>query len=265
VARTVAITGRSDGNINSRRTVANRGSGEPPRTPRTLATRSTETRSGSSEGGSRRGTGGRGFGAWKSNVKSNSGGINNFSVKNQKLIIAFLEDEPFDNVFRHWIEYLNDEGKTQRTPKNCIGDDCPLCLRGHEPKPFLLFNVVDLADRTKVQLWEASPEPAKRIEKRYDDLAERNLSLNSAGVYFEVSKAKKNNGFTEYTVDRLRDADLEELKIEPLTDDDVESLGAQLYDSSVIKYESRADLENWAADHMTDDRPDEDYGEEPPF
>lgn len=258
MARTVAITGRSDGNIVNRRTVANRGSGEPPRTPRTLATRSTETRSDSSDGGGRRGTGGRGFGAWKSNVKSNSGGINNFSVQKEKLFFAFLEDEPFDNVFRHWCEYINDEGKTARTPKNCIGDDCPLCLRGHEPKPFLLFNVVDLADRTKVQLWEASPEPAKRIEARYDDLADRKLSLNSEGVYFSVSKAKKGNGFTEYTVDRQRDADLEELGIEPLTDEDIEALADKLYDSSVIKYESREDLEKFAA-RLDDDN------SEPPF
>lgn len=245
MARTVAITGRTDGTINSRRTVANRGS-EPPRAPRTLATRSTETRQ-DTDGGARRGTGGRGFGAWKSNVKANSSGITSFSVKNEKIVFAFLEDEPFDNVFRHWVEYTNDEGKTARTPKNCIGDDCPLCERGHEPKPFLLFNVVDLADRTTVQLWEASPEPAKRIEKRYDDLAERNLSLNSPGVYFEVSKAKKSNGFTEYTVDRLRDADLEELDITPLSDADFEVLTAKLYDSSVIKYESREDLAKFAA------------------
>lgn len=258
MARTVAITGRSDGTISNRRTVANRGS-EPPRTPRTLATRPAETRPDSSGDSGRRGTGGRGFGAWKSNVKSNSGGINNFSVKNQKLVIAFLEDEPFDNVFRHWVEYTNDEGKTARTPKNCIGDDCPLCLRGHEPKPFLLFNVVDLADRAKVQLWEASPEPAKRIEACYDDLAERNLSLNSEGVYFTVSKAKKGNGFTEYSVVRQRDADLEELGIDPLTDADIEALAEKLYDKAVIKYESREDLEKFAAG-LDDDSP-----AEPPF
>lgn len=246
MARTVAISGRTDGTISNRRTVANRGS-EPARTPRTVASRSTETRAASSGDGGRRGTGGRGFGAWKDNVKSNSGGINNFQVKDKALVIAFLEDEPFDNVFRHWVETVDDEGKTKRLPKNCIGDDCPLCLRGHEPKPFLLFNVVDLADRTKVLLWEASPEPAKRIEKRYDDLAERNLSLNSPGVYFLVSKAKKSNGFTEYTVDRQREADLEELEIDPLSDEDIEALAEKLYDNSVIKYEPREDLEKFAA------------------
>lgn len=250
MARTVAISGRTEGTITNRRTVANRGS-EPARTPRTTMSRSTETRSSASSGDSgRRGTGGRGFGAWKDNVKSNSNGINNFQVKDETLVIAFLEDEPFDNVFRHWVETTDDDGKTKRLPKNCIGDDCPLCLRGHEPKPFLLFNVVDLADRTKVLLWEASPEPAKRIEKRYDDLAnlKSSLSLNSPGVYFAVSKAKKSNGFTEYTVDRLREADLEELDIEPLTDEDVEALAEKLYDNSVIKYESREDLEKFAAD-----------------
>jgi hypothetical protein len=248
MARTVRVSGRTDNTASSalggaaRRSVRSSGEtetrGRATRTTRT--TRETDEAPRSESRGRTTRQGGRGFSAYKENVAETKREFNTFKVEKETLVIAFLEDEPFDHVFRHWI---------QRQPRNCIGDECPVCLRGDTPKAVLLFNVVNMAHPDKVLLWEASAEPVKRIEKRYDDLAATKsgpLKLNSPGVYFEVSKAKKSNGYTEYTVDRLYENILvDEWEMEPLTDEDREALAEDLYTSDVIKYNTVAELEEW--------------------
>lgn len=238
MARTVRESGSASAALGgAKRTV--RSSGTETKGRRTTrTTRDTDDRSERSESrGSTTRTGGRGFGAYKENVKESKREFNSFRVEDETLVIAFLEDEPFDHVFRHWIN---------RQPRNCIGDDCPACLRGDTPKAVLMFNVANMDDPEKVMLWEVSAEPVKRIEKRYDDLVAKGKKLNDEGVYFEVSKAKGKNGFTEYSVDRLYENVLiEEWDMQPLTAEDREALTENLYTSDVVKYNTAEEIEEW--------------------
>jgi hypothetical protein len=244
MTRTVRVSGATDNTASAalggtaRRSVRSTGSTETKGRRATRTTRDSDERSERSESrGRTTRTGGRGFSAYKDNVKESRREFNTFRVEDETLVIAFLEDEPFDHVFRHWIN---------RQPRNCIGDECPPCMSGDVPKAVLLFNVVDMAEPEKVLLWEASAEPVKRIEKRYDDLAAKGKKLNDEGVYFEVSKAKGKNGFTEYTVDRLYENVLvDEWDLEPLTAEEREALAEHLYTSDVIKYNTVEELQDW--------------------
>jgi hypothetical protein len=225
MTRSVAITGGGDSRPAGRRNVASRAA-DTDSSPRRPA-RPARTEPSASHGG-------RGFGAYKQTVQENRQDYASLKVEDETLAVAFLEDEPFDHVLRHWVN---------KKPRNCIGDDCPLCERSIPAKPVLLFNVVDMAKPDKVLLWEASADPAKRIEKRYDDLAKKNKHLNDEGVYFEVSKFKKDNNVYEYVVDKLAESDLvDDWGLEPLTDDDRAALAEDLYDASIIRKSTRAEL-----------------------
>lgn len=255
--RTVNITGTTGASPVNRRSVASRGGDDKPRrTVRTSGSSSFRKPSGTPEERESRvretldrKPSRAGFSAYKKATQERSQKTNDFKVDDETEVIAFLEDEPFAHYFVHWIN--TSEG---RRPRNCIGDECPLCERGDRAKPVLLFNVVDMQMPEKVLLWKASADPAKRIEKRYDDLTKKNLSLNSPGVYFEVSKFEKDNGFSEYVVDRIRDDALtDEWKIQPLSEDDREELLARAYDESIVEYNTREELQDFADEHMATD------------
>jgi hypothetical protein len=247
MTRTVRVSGATDSTPRAalggaaRRSVRSSGEsetrGRATRTTRTARDDSDRSERTESRGRTTR-QGGRGFSAYKENVKESRREFNTFSVpEKETVVVAFLEDEPFEHVFRHWIN---------RQPRNCIGDECPPCLTGDVPKAVLLFNVVNMAHPDTVLLWEASADPVKRIEKRYDDLADKGKKLNDEGVYFEVSKKKGKNNYTEYTVDRIYDNVLQdEWEMEPLTEEDREALAEHLYTSDVIKYNTAEELQDW--------------------
>lgn len=263
MARTVAVTGATTSNATARRTVGTRAASAAPRTTGgSDRTNQRSFRQGSEEGkraASSGGRGGRGFGAWKKAVKDSGKEYNNFQVPaDQVKVIAFMEAENFDFVFRHWVPTVTDDGRTIRVPRNCIEDPdkevrCPLCDVGDEPKPVALFNIVDLDEPGKVQLWEAGKEVMKRVEKLFttlQDIPEDRggpLALNSPGVYAAVSREKKSNGYWEYTVDRVKERDLDEDHgLDPLTEDQLEAALGRLNDSSVLKFNTVEELRELA-------------------
>ena len=202
-----------------------------------------------------------GFNAYKREVKQTDFGT--FRVppspgkdgKTVFKVIAFLEEENFDLIHRHWVP--NDAG-TGNVPRNCIADFsddpddvyCPLCKLADDAKPVALFNVVDLDEPAKAQLWEAGPEIMRRVEKLYNELQEipeakgGPLSLNSDGVYAAVSREKAKSGRWEYTVKRVKARDLDEdFGLDPLSDD----VDYKLFTIDDIKFNSEEELRELAA------------------
>lgn len=200
----------------------------------------------------------RGFGANKlKNVNDRT-----LRVEDSTLVIAFLEEENFTFAGRHWIDFYDQEqGRTRKTVKNCLsvleeGDEgfddrgCPLCDAGDQAKPTYYFNVVNLANPSKVLVWEASTDPANKIEKRYVARAQNGQHINDPDIYWAVSKeqnGKNGKGAWTYSVDPVKSRDLEEdwpsLKV--LTDERRVSLLEKLYDETYVKYESYEALESF--------------------
>jgi hypothetical protein len=193
-----------------------------------------------------------GFNTYKKEVKTKDFGT--FRVPaDQVKVIAFLEEENFDLIYRHWVP-----GENGNVPRNCIADSdddssgCPLCKLGDEAKPVALFNVVDLDEPAKAQMWEAGPEIMRRVEKLYAELQEipeakgGPLSLNSPGVYAAVSREKAKSGRWEYTVKRVKARDLDEdFGLDPI-DDDVLA-GMKLFTIDDIKFNTVEELRELAA------------------
>lgn len=256
--RSAAVTGATSSNASARRTTATRSTTPPARTTaaRSTATRSTSTRATAGSGG----RGGRGMSAWKSAAKASGSEFNRFEVEAGKdYVIAFLEDGPFEVVWVHWVNGVNDQGAPRRIPRNCPTTkdedaDCPLCDLGIEAKPVAYFNIVDLDEPGKVYLWEAGKDAAGRVEKLYDELQgvpeDRGgpLELNSPGVYAVVSKEKQKNQRFAYAVKRVKERDLDEdYSLEALSDEQFQALEPKLYTDSVIKYNTTEELRELAA------------------
>ena len=232
------------------------------RTARTTATRATPargtaTKAATSSGGAR---GGRGMSAWKKAAKASaSADYNRLDVEaGTKYVVAFLEDGPFEVVWVHWASTATEDGRFVRVPRNCPKTkdedaECPLCEKAIDCKPVAYFNVVDLDEPTKVYLWEAGKDAAGRIEKLYDELQavpeDRGgpLELNSEGVYAVVSKEKQKNQRFAYSVGRIKERDLDEdYQLKPMTAEQFEALEPKLYDEKVIRYNTTAELREFA-------------------
>jgi hypothetical protein len=202
----------------------------------------------------------RGFGA----NKMRNANDRTFRVEDETKIIAFLEEENFSFAGRHWVDIIDPEtNKVRKTVKNCLGvlntDDpdeyatfCPLCAAGDNPKATYFFNVADLEDPMKVRVWEATTDPANKVEKRYQARAKNGQHLNDEGIYWAISKEQqgakaggKGGGAWSYSVDPVKERDMPEdwPSFQPLSPERREVLLGKLYDESYVKYDTFEDLE----------------------
>jgi hypothetical protein len=270
MARTVAVTGSTTSTASARRTVGSRSTAAS--SPRTTATSDRASRSfqkGADEGLRRSGgrSAGRGFNAFKQAAKESAPktDFGTFTVPYDEVkVVVFLEPDNYTTVWRHWVPTVLDDGRKVDVPRNCIDDEkndvrCPLCSRGDIPKPVAFFNIVDLDEPGKVQVWEASAGIFGKIDELADTLKaipeDRGgpLALNSEGIYAAVSKKKKETktgkgGFTEYTVLRVKERDLDEDHgLDPLDADQIEELLEHLFTEEDVQYNTVEELRDLVA------------------
>ena len=194
----------------------------------------------------------RGFGGYNKTVD----GLNKttFQVKDNSEVIIFLEPENFFYALRHWVKYLDDGGKQATRAEWCLSledeedeDACPLCAIGDRPKPVAFFNVVDVAQPSKVLVWEASADPTGAIQKEYNKLAKRNGALNGDGLYWVVSREQGRNGFYTYSVDKLTEDGLQSEweNLRPISAAQREALRTRMYDESYVELKTREELQEF--------------------
>ena len=91
----------------------------------------------------------RGMSAGRQVMDSTSSFAQAFKFTDQIQIIKFLEDEPYANYTRHWIERQTPTGRSPRS-YNCLrnwGKHCPLCEEaGDRPQAVSAFNVALIGD-----------------------------------------------------------------------------------------------------------------------
>jgi hypothetical protein len=159
----------------------------------------------------------------------------------EESLIAFLESTPFASFFQHWI--LVD---SRRQPRVCLGDDCPLCDIGDRPKSADYFNVILItSDEPKLQVWYATADPAAAIKERADN--KRTSPLNKPGLYFAVSKRKAKNDFFTYSVDPVKEDELEaDWGVLAITDEQISKLAEGAYTAEIVKVHSKSELRELA-------------------
>lgn len=172
------------------------------------------------------------------------------------IVIAFMEDEPFDSAGRHFIREL----KGQKS-FICPGKDgpfkCPLCAAGDRAMAVSYFNiaVLDIDDEGPldpvVKVWEAGPGYAKDIETQQNSRA---VGGKLTSVYFEVRgvKADSGKGATKLKMNVVRERDLEsEWHIPPLSEEEFVALEKDMKGEGYVKFSSERAMQA-AADELYD-------------
>ena len=186
------------------------------------------------------GTVSSGWGAVKKNKAATSSFPEQFKVGDDEILIAFLEEGPFATYLEH---FLNELPQGQRKSFVCHEKgDCPLCdMLGDKPASRAAFNVVDFTDPDKPELkvWLATPGPLAKIEARAD--SKRTSPLNRDGLYFVVSKEKGRNGFFQYTIDPVREEEIEDdFEVDPeAAAEAIDKFSEKLYDKSIVKLDPK--------------------------
>lgn len=195
-------------------------------------------------GSDRAGVGTGGWAGYNKKKAERSTKYPTLDIDKDPVTIRFAEPEPFAFIYRHWVD---------KRPYTCIGEECPLCLAGQRAKPVVFYNVITVSD-AMLRVWELSAEPTGKVKKQYDRLAGQDKTLDDPDLYWVVSKAKKDNGFFEYDVEKVRAPDLEdECRLEPLTDDEItEACKKGMFTDEIIYVNTKSDLRE-AVDKITDD------------
>lgn len=164
-------------------------------------------------------------------------------VEDEPILIKFLSDEPYASWRQHWIE------RTGQKSFVCISefDNCPLCDAGNRPSIRIAFNVVLLASDGNhgLRSYEVGPRVIDQLKNFHNDPRTGPLSKH----YWAVSKTGK--GATSATAHQLvRERDLEEWGITPLSDADLGYWTEKSYTADIIKIPTRQDLSAIAAEEQ---------------
>ena len=166
-----------------------------------------------------------------------SSGIETFKIEeeDEEIIVKFLDEEPFAVFAQHWVSQA--KGRKNFV---CLGEDCPLCDVGDDPRTMVAFNIVsfDDPDNPTLKVWYTGVRLAQKLEGLNSN--HRTSPINRDDLYWAVTKSGTGTN-TQYnllpvTADNLGD-------ITPLDEGELEEFMDSRYDISVIKLPSREELE----------------------
>jgi hypothetical protein len=161
-------------------------------------------------------------------------------------IIKFLEDQPYANYRRHWVDRQTPKGPST-IPFTClesVGRDCPLCDIADRPQAVSAFNVVLVGDDGQVILrtWDVGARLFNVLKAYATDPKVGPLSKG----YFAVSQTGKRST-TQTNVTPIRENRLtEDYEIPEPQPEALRKAGT--YDSSIIRIPKRSELEEIAAE-----------------
>jgi hypothetical protein len=124
-------------------------------------------------------------------------------------VIKFLDNEPYVNYRRHWIERTGPQGKSTRsyTCLKSFDRDCPLCEAGDRPQAVSAFNVAEVGDDGVVSLksWDVGPKIYNILKSYANDPKIAPLTRG----FFLVSRSGK-KGTVNHQVTPVKANSLEE-------------------------------------------------------
>jgi len=165
-------------------------------------------------------------------------------LENQFQIVKFLEDQPYANYRRHWVERMTQQGVKNR-PYTClesVGKPCPLCDIGDKPQAVSSFNVALIGDDgvPTLKSFDVGPRLFGTLKAFSNDPMIGSLTKN----FWAMSKTGK-GGNTSYNILPKTVADLRDQHnyVVP-SDEALARVG--LYDPSIIQIPSLGDLQEIA-------------------
>lgn len=159
-------------------------------------------------------------------------------------IIKFMEDKPYANFPRHWVERATPTGMKNR-PYTCldvVGKDCPMCDIGDKPGAVSAFNVVVVGDDGQVQLksWEVGVRLFQVLKAFNSDPKVGPLTKG----YYAVSKTGKSGSAQTNVIPVKASALFEDYEIEPPTEDELASV--KPYDSTWLQIPKVSEMQELA-------------------
>jgi hypothetical protein len=181
-------------------------------------------------------------------MDSTSSFAQTLKLEEKSTFLKFLDDLPYANFRRHWIERSTKEGKTLRayTCLKTVDKDCPLCDGGDRASAVAAFNVALIGDDGQLLLksWDCGPRLFNVLKGYANDPKIGPLSRG----YFMVSKTGK-RGTTQHNVSPVRASSLEEdYDITPPSQEDIEALGKNKYGPEIIEIPTVKTLREVAAE-----------------
>lgn len=156
-------------------------------------------------------------------------------------IIKFIEDAPFASWRQHWIERQGQKSFT------CLGDDCPLCNAGNKPTSRFAFNVALLSEGEDPVL--KSFEIGVRVIGQLQNFHKEPRTGPLSKHYWAVSKSGK-GASTVTNLQLVKERDLEEYGLAPITADELADLLSSKYTDDIIAIPKRKDLINIAEEEL---------------
>ena len=150
-----------------------------------------------------------GWGDAQKQMESTSSWAQAFKPDEKSQVIKFLEDTPYVNMRRHWIERTTKDGKTNRAYTCLLSFDkpCPLCEIGDKPQAVSCFNIAicDESGGVTRKSWDCGARLFNVLKSYANDPKIAPLTKN----FFLVSRTGK-KGSTQYNVVPVKPTALEE-------------------------------------------------------
>lgn len=193
-----------------------------------------------------------GWSAGKQQAEATSDFAQAFKPESSIQMIKFLDDAPYVNYRRHWVERNGATGKVKR-PYVCpqtVGKNCPLCNVGEKPQAVSSFNVALIGDDgvPTLKTWDVGVKLFNVLAGFHEDPKIGPLTRG----YFAVSqtsagKGSNKGGSTQTNVIPVKPSQLyEDYSVTAPSDKELEAIGK--YDPDVVKLPKKGDLEEIAAE-----------------
>lgn len=184
-------------------------------------------------------------------MEATSSYAQSLKLEEKAAIIKFLDDTPYANFRRHWIERSNKEGKTLRAygcPKT-VNKACPLCEVGDRAQAVSAFNVAVLGenqDEVLLKSWDVGPRLFAVLKGYANDPKIGPLTKG----FFIVSKTGKRGTVQHNVAPVSRSALTEDYDIEPPSKEALDKL--EKYTPKIVEIAKNKDLRE-LAEEMADE------------
>lgn len=171
-------------------------------------------------------------------------------LEEKSVFIKFLEDAPYANFRRHWIERNTKDGKQLRawTCLDTIDKECPLCEVGDRAQSVAAYNVVIVGDDGQVihKSWDVGPRLYQVLKGYMNDPKIGPLTKG----FFVASKTGK-RGTVQHNVSPIsKTALIDDYGMEPPTADELAAV--KKYTPEIIQIPATKDLRE-LAEEIADD------------
>ncbi|NBZ97114.1 MAG: hypothetical protein EBR40_11970, partial [Proteobacteria bacterium] len=191
-----------------------------------------------------------GWTAGKQQAEAASDYAQTFKPAPKTQIIKFLEDAPYVNFRRHWVERNGANGVSKR-PYTCpqtFGKRCPLCDVGDKAQAVSSFNVALIGDDgvPSLRSWDVGVKLFNVLEDYHNDPKIGPLTRG----YFAVQQSSggtgsKKGGTTQTNIVPVKPTSLlEDWSVHPPSNAELEAVG--LYEPDVVSLPKRGELEEIA-------------------